>query len=161
MPKLDCEENKPFLSYTTSEPDHRTDGAFVVRRMLQKNVVWGALGFISSSFIFLAILLLSRFPRDTATKPQLLPGQSFWPEGRYQVHDWIGQLLKVSSQFPSTNASLWMTRTGKTLAKSVMYFGITSCLVRLLVIVVLFYILTRRSWRRLRTNPISTKICFT
>ncbi|KAJ4163225.1 hypothetical protein LMH87_004967 [Akanthomyces muscarius] len=48
--------------------------------MLQKHVVWGILGFISSSLILLAVLLLSRYPRDTATRPQLLPGQSFWPE---------------------------------------------------------------------------------
>lgn len=161
MPKPDCEENKPFLSYTTPDPDQRTDGAVFVRRMLQKHVVWGILGFISSSLLFLAVLLLSRYPRDTATRPQLLPGRSFWPESRYQINDETGQLLKSSSQFPSTQGSLWMTRTGKTLAKSATYFGITSCPVCLLVIVVLFYPLTRRSWRRLCTNPISTKVCFT
>ncbi|EGX95202.1 hypothetical protein CCM_03474 [Cordyceps militaris CM01] len=81
MPTPDSEENVPFMGDKTRDSDQRTDRAVLVRR-LQQNVVCGVLGFISSSLIFLTILLFTRLPTNTTTctKPQVLPGQSFWPE---------------------------------------------------------------------------------
>ncbi|CEJ91358.1 hypothetical protein VHEMI07076 [[Torrubiella] hemipterigena] len=81
MAKRDSEENTAFLGYKTPpDADERTNRFGFIQRMLQKNIVWGVLGFISSSFLFLAIILMAGYPRDGNTKPQLLASQSLWPD---------------------------------------------------------------------------------